>query len=144
MSAAPKTRIALLCLFGLAALWLLGFFSTEAMDSLPVPFSIEIDGKPVAKVADDAQDRSQAKLGSDAAVFHLKDSRLECGEWVLGRNVTEDRSLLPKKVSWYKASNDISKLVQPVKASKEGDSYLLDFASTCCAEVVAGFSRRDG
>jgi hypothetical protein len=98
------------------------------MDSLPSSFTIELNGSPVAKVGNDAEDRVQAKLGTEAAVFTLKNGRLECGDWVLGRNLTEDRSFLPKKVLWFKATEDNAKAVQPVTAHEDGDSFKLKFA----------------
>jgi hypothetical protein len=98
------------------------------MDSLPSSFTIVLNGSPVAKVADDSEDRVQAKLGTEAAVFTLKDGRLECGGWALGRNITENRSFLPKKVLWFKSNEDNANAVQPVTAHEDGDSFKLKFA----------------
>ncbi|KAF1832668.1 hypothetical protein BDW02DRAFT_502462 [Decorospora gaudefroyi] len=105
------------------------------MDSIPSPFTIEIDGKPIVKVSDGAEDRTHAKTGTDAAVFTLKDSRLQSDEWILARSLAEDRSLLPKKVLWFKADSDAA--VHAVTASQEGDSYRLKFAD-------AGLMATDG
>jgi hypothetical protein len=104
------------------------FVHANQMDNLPSSFTIELNGSPVAKIADDAEDRVQAKLGAEAAIFTLKDGRLQCGDWVLGRNLTENRSFLPKKVLWFKASGNTDKTVQPVTAHEDGDSFQLKFA----------------
>jgi hypothetical protein len=123
-------NIVLAFLSGLTLLYLLGFFTSSTMDSLPSPFTIEIDGKPIAKLAADADDHTQARLGDDAAVFSLKDKRLQCGDWIVGRDLTENRSFLPKKVAWYKAGKENEERVQPVTARKEGEEYQLVFTST--------------
>ena len=47
----------------------------------------------------------------------------------MGRNQVENRSYLPKRVSWYKANAENEKLVQLVTAKKEGESYQLIFKS---------------
>ncbi|RII05172.1 hypothetical protein CUC08_Gglean010265 [Alternaria sp. MG1] len=125
-NAAPG-RILLLCFSGLIALWLLGFFQANIMDSIPSTFTIDIGGKPVANVEKDAEDGSQAKLGAVPAIFSLKNSRLQSGDWIMGRNQVENRSYLPKRVSWYKANAENEKLVQLVTAKKEGESYQLIF-----------------
>ena len=80
------------------------FLATNMMDSFDSPFTIEINGKPIAKISDTEQSRTQAKVGAagDAAVFKLQDGSLSCGGWMLGRNKTEDRSFLPKQVLWFK------------------------------------------
>jgi hypothetical protein len=127
---ATPSRIFFLCFSGLVTLWLLGFFHTIAMDSIPSPFTIEIDGKPLAKIDQSADDGTQAKLGNDAAVFSLKNSRLQCGDWIMGRNFRENRSYGPKSVSWYKANPENEKQVQLVTAKKEGEAYQLVFTST--------------
>ncbi|KAF2153261.1 hypothetical protein K461DRAFT_278089, partial [Myriangium duriaei CBS 260.36] len=58
-------------------------------------FTITIDGRPIAPVDEHAVDRTQAKLGSGAAVFSLKNDRLYSGDWILGRATRENRSFLP-------------------------------------------------
>jgi hypothetical protein len=123
-------NIVLAFLSGLTLLYLLGFFTSSIMDSLPSPFTIEIDGKPIAKLAAGADDHTQARLGDEAAVFSLKDKRLQCGDWIVGRDLTENRSFLPKKVAWYKAGKENEERVQPVTARKEGEEYQLVFTST--------------
>ncbi|KAH7400628.1 hypothetical protein DE146DRAFT_677384 [Phaeosphaeria sp. MPI-PUGE-AT-0046c] len=97
------------------------------MDQIPNSFTIEIDGKPIAKVDKSAEDRTEVKLGDDAAIFTLKNSQLQCGEWIAGRDWTENRSYGPKKVSWYKANAENEKRVQPVNAKKNGETYELAF-----------------
>lgn len=99
------------------------------MDSLASPFTIEIDGRPIAQVKESAEDKTQAQLGSEAAVFSLKNGKLVSGQWLLARNLTEDRSLLPKKVAWYKKNAENEGIIKPVCAKKEGDSYKLLFES---------------
>ncbi|KAF2646321.1 hypothetical protein P280DRAFT_502937 [Massarina eburnea CBS 473.64] len=99
------------------------------MDSLTTTFTIEVGGSPIAPaVADSDSDRSQAKTGSEAAEFTLKDGRLQSGGYFLGRSTIEDRSFLPKPVLWFKAGGDGSdKAVKPVTAHQEGDKYLIKF-----------------
>ncbi|KAF1852221.1 uncharacterized protein K460DRAFT_273010 [Cucurbitaria berberidis CBS 394.84] len=99
------------------------------MDSIDSPFTIEIDGKPIANVGDSSHLPVQAALGSNAAVFTLKDNRLKSGDWVLARNITEDRSFLPKQVLWFKAGADSDKQVHPVTAQKVADGYQIKFAN---------------
>lgn len=97
------------------------------MTSLESPFTIELNGSPIASVGHNAEDKTQAKVGSEAAVFTLKDGRLQYGGWVLGRNKTENRSMLPKEVYWFKSGADDDKRVQPVAAHQDGDSIQLKF-----------------
>jgi hypothetical protein len=125
---APRS-ISFLCLSGLATLWLLGFFTAQVMDSIPSPFVIEINGKTIAKVDEGASDHTQAKLGKDIAIFSLTDNRLRCGGWIMGRDLTENRSYGPKKVSWYRESTKNQDRVRLVTAKKEGDAYQLIFTS---------------
>lgn len=121
------------CLFffgAISALWFLWLtiYGTE-MDSLDTPFSIEINGHPIAKVSVDAEDRTQAKTGTEAAIFTLKDKHLQSGDYILGRSVTEDRSFLPKQVLWFKNTEENHSKVQPVTAQEKGESYQLKFTS---------------
>jgi hypothetical protein len=124
-----KTRRNLLWAFGLLLLILISlrFYSTRAMDSLPSPFTIEIDGSPITTVDTGAEDRTQAKTGIGAAVFYKKKTRLQCDGWILARSRIEDRSALPKQVMWFKADSDLP--VHPVTATKDGDEYQLKFNS---------------
>jgi hypothetical protein len=126
-----KIRRNLLWAFGILLLFLvsLRLYSTLAMDSLPSPFTIEIDGSPITKAADGAEDRTQAKTGTDAAVFELKNSRLQCDDWILARSQAEDRSALPKQVMWFKADSDVH--IHAVTATQNGDEYQLHFNSKC-------------
>lgn len=118
-----------LCVTALVTLWLLGFFPTGAMAQIPYSFTIEIDGKSIAKVDKSAEDLTEVKLGDDAAIFDLKNGQLRCGEWVAARDWTENRSFGPKKVSWYKATFENEKRIQPVIAKKKGETYELVFTS---------------
>ncbi|KAF1946862.1 hypothetical protein EJ02DRAFT_450213 [Clathrospora elynae] len=97
------------------------------MDSLPSPFTVEIDGKPITAASSSDSDRTQAKTGTDAAVFELKDSRLQSNGWILARARSEDRSFLPKQVYWFKEDTDTQ--VHAVTATKDGDSYQLKFSN---------------
>ncbi|KAF9740107.1 hypothetical protein PMIN04_007368 [Paraphaeosphaeria minitans] len=108
------------------------------MDTLSGSFIIEIDGKPIAKVGSDTEDRMQATTGPDAAVFTLKDQRLRSGDWVLARATVENRSFLPKPVRWFKTGTEGEKLpVHPVTAHEDGTSYKIRFAN-------AGLIAEDG
>lgn len=114
------------------------FLSTNTMENLDSAFTIEINGKPIAKISDSEDTRTQAKVGaaSDAAVFKLQDGGLQCGGWMLGRNITEDRSFLPKKVMWFKVnvngeSADSKEQIHPVAVEKSGDSYKPKFNGEC-------------
>jgi hypothetical protein len=117
--------------------------TTSIMDTLPSPFSISINDKPVAKISDSDSSRTQAKVesGAEAAVFELKNGRLGCGGWMLGRNLTEDRSMLPKKVMWFKMAEEEERTVQKVEAEKEGDGYVLRFGGTCASRVLSYYLR---
>lgn len=98
------------------------------MESLSFPFTIEIGGTPIAKVDDSNPQPIQATLGHNAAVFSLKDARLKCGDWLLARNRSEDRSLLPKQILWFKAGSEGDERVQPVTARQDGDNYQIQFS----------------
>ncbi|KAF1359110.1 hypothetical protein EJ07DRAFT_178701 [Lizonia empirigonia] len=100
------------------------------MDSLDSPFTIELNGSPIANVGNNAEDKTQAKIGSEAAIFTLKDGRLQYGNWILGRNKTENRSMLPKEVYWFKSGADDEKRVKPVAAHQDGDSIQLKFGGS--------------
>ncbi|KAF2867075.1 hypothetical protein BDV95DRAFT_610958 [Massariosphaeria phaeospora] len=99
------------------------------MESLSSSFTIKVNGAPIAKAGDETGDRTQAKTGSEAAVFTLKDGRLECGEWILARARREDRSFLPKRVLWFKSGADSDQLIKPVTAhqTENEDTYQLKF-----------------
>ena len=121
--------------------------TTTVMDNIDTPFTIEIGGKPIATISDSADTRTQAKAetGTDAAIFTLKDGRLGCGGWMLGRNITEDRSFLPKQVLWFKMAEEDKKTIQPVAAKKNGDSYVLTFGGMYRGSfrcVCCGFTDR--
>jgi hypothetical protein len=106
----------------------------DTMDSLDSPFTIEINGSPISKTPENAEEPIQAKVGSDAAIFTLKNGLLQCGDWVLGRAVTENRSMLPKKVLWFKGSTSEGK-VQPVTAKEDGGSHQVLFAGVPLTET---------
>jgi hypothetical protein len=95
------------------------------MENLDRPFTIELNGSPIARVDDNAEEMTHAKTGSEPAVFTLRDGRLQQGDWVLGRFMVEDRSLLPKRVLWFRPGNQ---MVQPVVAHQDGGNVKLKFA----------------
>lgn len=95
------------------------------MESLDKPFTIHINGKPVAAVDSNADSGVQAQLGSDAATFTLKEGRLVSGDWILGRNLTEDRSMGPKKLAWFKEGTEPATRLHAVTAYEEGGEHKL-------------------
>ncbi|KAF2711324.1 hypothetical protein K504DRAFT_427611 [Pleomassaria siparia CBS 279.74] len=128
MSTSIKSPIVFLCIFLFSSILLFrGSSHTKSMHSLTESFTIEVNGSPIAKVAEDAEDSTQAKTGSDGAVFTLKDGQLQSGNWLLARNLTEDRSFMPKPVQWFKSGEDTAQRIKPVSASKVGDGYQLRF-----------------
>ncbi|KAH3970467.1 hypothetical protein HBH98_001380 [Parastagonospora nodorum] len=102
---------------------LLASIPLATMHTLPTPFTIEINGLPIAPPTAGADSPPQATLGTadNAAKFNLKDGVLECEGWMLGRNKTEDRSLLPKKVVWFRVGETEREQVHPVAVEKSGD-----------------------
>lgn len=101
------------------------------METLAKPFTIQINDKFVAPADAGAEDGAQAKLGSEPATFTLKDGRLISGDWILGRNLTENRSMGPKKIAWFKEGSDSAKRLHAVNAQQEGDSHQLKFGGVC-------------
>ncbi|KAL5406910.1 hypothetical protein PMIN06_010857 [Paraphaeosphaeria minitans] len=95
------------------------------MESLSQPFTIQINGKPVAPVDPKAANVVPAQLGSEAATFELKNGRLVSGDWILGRNLTEDRSMAPKQVSWFKEGTQSATRLHQVTAFEEGGEHKL-------------------
>jgi hypothetical protein len=91
------------------------------------PFIIRVKGEPITQPEENAESWTQAKVGSNQAVFTwVGGSRLESDGWVLGRHITEDKSLLPKPVYWVKKEDTASGyLVQPTSVYLDGDSYKL-------------------
>jgi hypothetical protein len=108
------------------------FVPVAVMHTLDTPFTIEINGKPIAKANTGGEERPQATLGTadNAAKFKLKDGVLECDGWMLGRNKTEDRSLLPKQVMWFKVDSESKDQVHPVAVEKNGEEYKPTFHGT--------------
>ena len=115
--------------FGLSGLLSLPAFALADMNTLSSPFTVEVNGAPIAKVADDAGDSVHAETGEEAATFTLSDGCLKSGDWILGRPVKEDRSFLPKQVLWFKEGEMPAKMIQPVTAHQEGDSYVVKFGN---------------
>ena len=136
MPAETKARRNLFWAFGVICLVLfsLHVYSAKAMDSLPAPFTIEIDGHAIAKPEADSPDRTLATTGAEPAVFELKDKRLQSNGHVLARALSEDRSLAPKKVFWFKA--DTSTPIFDVVATQDGDAYKLEFSGMSCLRVA--------
>jgi hypothetical protein len=106
----------------------------HTMENIDNPFNLEINGHPISKAPDNAEDAVQAKVGSNAAIFTLKDGCLRSENWLLGRAVTENRSMLPKEVLWFKASTGEGK-VQSVTAKQDGGSYQFLFAGVPLMEM---------
>ncbi|KAF2683687.1 hypothetical protein K458DRAFT_389605 [Lentithecium fluviatile CBS 122367] len=104
------------------------------MESLDSSFTIEVNGTPISKLSGTADEPVQAKVGSEAAIFTLKDGRLQCGDRVLGRSKTEDRSMRPKPVFWFPAVTSKDK-VRPVTAKQEGSSLQLMFGGSALTET---------
>ena len=50
---------------------------------------------------------------------------------MLGRNKTEDRSLLPKKVLWFRVGEREREGVHPVVVEKSGEEYRPMFHGMC-------------
>ncbi|RSL83720.1 hypothetical protein BHE90_000369 [Fusarium euwallaceae] len=105
------------------------------MDSLPRPFTITVDGQKVAPPVENGDDRIHAATGSDAAVFTLNDCHLQSNGWFLGRYQVEDRSLLPKRVYWFKAGQEDR--IQPVFAVEEEGSIVLKFGGSPLVAIDA-------
>ena len=65
MPADSKGRRNLLWVFGLFLLILISvrIYSSQDMDSLPAPFTIEINGSPIAKVDANAEDEATYVVG---------------------------------------------------------------------------------
>ncbi|RSL60495.1 hypothetical protein CEP54_006730 [Fusarium duplospermum] len=105
------------------------------MDSLPRPFTITVNGQKVAPPVENGDDRIHAATGSDEAVFTLKECHLQSNGWFLGRWQIEDRSLLPKRIYWFKAGQEDR--IQPVFAVEEGDSVVLKFGGSPLVEIDA-------
>ncbi|PSN66939.1 hypothetical protein BS50DRAFT_378688 [Corynespora cassiicola Philippines] len=106
----------------------ISFCLPAIMDNLDSTFTIEINGSPICNLPGDVEEPVQAKVGSssDAAVFTLKDGHLQCGDWILGRALAENRSMLPKQVLWFKLGD--KERAQPVAAHADGSSYSLRFS----------------
>ncbi|KAJ6119779.1 hypothetical protein N7523_004059 [Penicillium sp. IBT 18751x] len=95
------------------------------MESLDRPFTIQIHDEYVTRVEEDSDPLAHALVGSEPAVFTLNDGVLECEGWYLGRHVVEDRSLLPKRVLWFRVGEHDPGMIQPTLAEPEEDSYKL-------------------
>ncbi|KAH9876412.1 hypothetical protein J1614_003543, partial [Plenodomus biglobosus] len=98
------------------------------MDSLAFSFQIEIDGNAIVVADGESQDPVQAALGGNAAIFTLRNNELKSGDWILAQNKSEDRSLLPKQVLWFKLGTQSADRAQPVSVTKDGSSYQIKFA----------------
>ncbi|KAG9190305.1 hypothetical protein G6011_08393 [Alternaria panax] len=105
------------------------------MDSLPRPFTIEVDGKPIAKVngpldeeSYDGQTCKHAKTGSEPAIFELKQYRLISDGLVLSRELVEDLTLKPKRVYWFRA--DTYPVHHRVIAGKDGNNFSLQMSGS--------------
>ncbi|CAI6243067.1 unnamed protein product [Periconia digitata] len=97
------------------------------MEKLETPFTIEIDGKPVAAVGENAEDGIHAQLGTEAAIFTLSSGQLISGDWILGRSLMEDRSMGPKKLCWFKSQPEAAQKLHAVSALEDDKSQKLQF-----------------
>ena len=102
------------------------------MNSIAGQFKITVNGQPVANVVENGEDQIHALLGPDAAIFTLVSGRLQCGDWYLARSLIEDRSLLPKRVYWFRKEHINVDLIHLVSAQQDGDSHSLLFAGMSC------------
>lgn len=93
--------------------------------SIQGPFKILVNNQAVAPVSDNGEDQIQATLGPDAAIFTLMNGRLECNGWYLSRGLIEDRSLLPKRVFWFRKGVIDGDITHRVSAEANGGSYKL-------------------
>lgn len=88
------------------------------METLPKPFHLHIAdsgyiSQAEASVENNNNDNTDHRIPAttgpkdSAATFTLTDGRLESesGDWILGRDLVEDRSLLPKAVYWFSKNN---------------------------------------
>ncbi|KAJ5679116.1 hypothetical protein N7462_007360 [Penicillium macrosclerotiorum] len=98
------------------------------MDSIEGRFTIMVNGLAVTTAEDNADPKVHAAVGRDPAIFTLTRGRLESGDWILGRSLIEDRSLLPKGIYWFKKTSTDVELVQQSTAIPEAGSYKLMFA----------------
>ncbi|KAF2221280.1 hypothetical protein BDZ85DRAFT_15039 [Elsinoe ampelina] len=120
-----------LAFLGILVLFAVGSKSAKdaSMDTLASPFTISVEGKPIADVGESTLDTVQAKIGSKPATFSLKNGWIHSGDWVLGRATRENRSLLPKQVFWFKTSPDVQSRVQPVQVRHKDGRYEISFSS---------------
>ncbi|KAJ5691426.1 hypothetical protein N7488_012161 [Penicillium malachiteum] len=106
------------------------------MSSIKRSFQIKINDQAVAPVDDNGEDQIQASFGPDAAVFTLTDGRLESNGWYLGRYLVEDRSLLPKRVYWFRKGSGVEPdWIHLVSAEPSGTSYSLLFSGDPSHEI---------
>lgn len=99
------------------------------MENIEGKFTIQVDGQSIGEVEDIDEPQVQASLEQSRtpAIFTLSDGRLETGNWILGRGLIEDRSLLPKKMFWFSKQHSDLGLIHKTLAAPKGDSYELKF-----------------
>ncbi|KAK5996541.1 hypothetical protein PT974_01876 [Cladobotryum mycophilum] len=93
------------------------------MSDIEGPFTISFGDNTVSTVEDTGERRIQAKIGSDAAVFTLKDGQLESEDWIVTRDSVEDRSLLPKAVYFFPKSSGFEPIHKTTAQVEEDGSY---------------------
>ncbi|KAL1793924.1 hypothetical protein ACET3X_007345 [Alternaria dauci] len=108
------------------------------MDSLPGPFTIEINGQPISKLNGPLQTSNagyfrgqHAQTGPEPAVFQLREHRLISDGHILTRDMVEDMSLMPKRVFWFEAQNHQTH--HRVQAENKGNGYSLTMSGSTLA-----------
>ncbi|KAJ5587871.1 uncharacterized protein N7459_003636 [Penicillium hispanicum] len=95
------------------------------MDCIERPFTVTVNGQTVTKADENGEAQIHASLGPEPAVFTLNQGRLECDDWYLGRSLVDDRSLLPKRVLWFKKDATGPSLIHSTTAVAADGSYKL-------------------
>jgi hypothetical protein len=92
----------------------------------PKPFTITVDGVPIARNKDNGKSQRMAELGNEPAVFMLQNAKLRCIDgYVLARPQTEDLSLIPKPLCWFK--DDAAYRTQPTYINQNDGTPALSF-----------------
>ncbi|KAJ5113048.1 hypothetical protein N7456_001582 [Penicillium angulare] len=98
------------------------------MTSIEGAFTIKVDDQTVSRAEDSGEDKFQASFGPEPATFTLTDGRLESNGWYLSRALVEDRSLLPKRVYWFRKGDANANAIHVVTAKPNGATCSLLFS----------------
>ncbi|KAJ5281874.1 hypothetical protein N7478_007246 [Penicillium angulare] len=98
------------------------------MTSIEGAFTIKVDGQTVSNAEDNGEGKIQASFGSEPATFTLIDGRLESNGCYLSRALVEDRSLLPKRVYWFRKEEGNASAIHVVTAKPNGTTCSLLFS----------------